>query len=466
MTQLRGILGVKFSRRRWRTLVARSAGVLAVVALATPAIAQPAPETKQPKKGPRRGLVWDGNRPSIVFGEDINMDVRFKIQMDWRDFDPQIGVGDLEFPGPFDIETKRLGIKGELTRHFEYEVEHELARTEPFLGGVGLSSKVLWKDVFFKWRSLDEIQVTVGRVKVPFGLEQNTGKSSTDFAYRTLASSTIAPGRDRGVLASGRFFGRGITYELGVFEHDGDNGRLREPQFILEGTEVPQPGPSIAGRLTFAVLRAFNAPDWLDGLRVGVAYTTADLPDGLNSLRGQSVFGTANYFDRVYVKGRRQRIGSEFSWTPGPVGLKAEWMQAREDRENQGNRDQDLSDFLSTGWYASGTVLLTGENKADEIEPDRPLFQGGIGAIELGVRYDELGFGSARHEGQAFQNPRSDNLIGAKDKTWTFGVNWFTSKWVRIVVNAIHEELVDAVETPVNGISSYWAGLARLQIVF
>jgi phosphate-selective porin OprO/OprP len=449
------------------TWLARSVAIVALLGLAaTTALAQPAREPQRQKKGDRRGLIWDDTRPSIVFGKDVNIDFRFKIQMDWRHFDPEIGVRDLEFPGTFDIETKRLGIKGELTKHFEYEVEHEIARKEPVTVGTGLSTKVLWKDVYIKWRTLDTIQIAVGRFKMPFGLEQTTGKTSTDFALRALASSIIAPARDRGVLVNGRFFGRGLTYEFGVFERDGDNGRLREPQFLQEGELLNEPGPSVAGRVTAAILRPFGAPDAINGLRLGVAYTTSDIPEGLNSLRGRSVFGTATYFDRVYVKGRRQRLGGELSWTPGPFGIKGEWMQAREDRNNQGNRDQDLSDFLSTGWYASGSVILTGENKTDDIVPDKPLFQGGIGAIEIGARYDELGFSSAEHNGPAFQNPRSDNLIGAKDKTWTFGLNWFTNKWVRVTLNAIHEEFVDAVETPVNGTTSFWAGLARLQIVF
>ncbi len=132
----------------------------------------------------------------------------------------------------------------------------------------------------------------------------------------------------------------------------------------------------MAGRVTAAILRPFGAPDAINGLRLGFAYTTSETPEGLNSLRGQSIFGTANYFDRVYVKGRRQRYGAEASWTPGPLGFKYEWMQSREERDGQGNRDQDLSDFLGTGWYASGTWILTGENKSDEIEPDKPLFGG------------------------------------------------------------------------------------------
>jgi phosphate-selective porin OprO/OprP len=455
---------------RWQKLVRAVAWALALVAFAaSPALAQ-TPDAAAPKtkKKDRRGLVWDDTRPSIVFGKDINVDFRFKIQMDWRTFDPEQGVGDLGFPGTFDIETKRFGLKGELTKHFEYEIEHEIARPDIVLASdAAKSAKTDWKDVFIKWRTFDPLQIAVGRFKMPFGLEQNTGKSSTDFAYRTLASNTITPARDTGVLANGRFFGRGLTYELGVFQHDGDNGKLKEPQFLESGEKLDEPGPSFAGRVTAAILRPLGVPDALRGLRIGAAYTTSETPEGLNSFRGQSVFGTANFFDRVYVKGRRQRLGGELAWTPGPVGIKGEWMQSREARDNQGNRDQDLSDFLSTGWYASGTWILTGENKSDDIVPDKPLFQGGIGAFEIGARYDELSFASARHDGPAFQNPRSDNLIGSKAKTWTIGANWFVNKWVRVVLNGIHEEFdLNAADTPVNGTTSYWSAVSRLQIVF
>jgi phosphate-selective porin OprO/OprP len=432
---------------------------------ALPALAQ-TPEAKAPKKQERRGFGWDGSRPTIVFGKDINMDFRFKIQMDWRQFDPEQGAGDIEFPGVFDIETKRFGLKGEMTKHFEYEIEHEIAKPDLVTGDAAKSTKTPWKDVFIKWRTLDAVQITVGRFKMPFGLEQNTGKSSTDFAYRSLASSTIAPGRDTGVMANGRFFGRGLTYEAGVFRRDGDNGRLKEPQFLQDDEELNEPGPSVVGHITAAILRPFGAPDAINGLRLGAAYTTSETPEGLNSLRGQSIFGTANFADRVYVKGRRERLGVELSWTPGPFGIKSEWMQSREERKSQGNRDEDLSDFLTTGWYLSGTWILTGENKSDEIEPDKPLFKGGLGAIEIGARYDEIGLESARHNGPAFTNPRSDNIPLAKDKTWTFGVNWFTSKWVRVLLNGIREEFVDGVETPVNGETVFWAAVTRLQLVF
>ena len=459
--------------RRFLKSVSRLCALIVVMTALTagPAAAQSAKPTKagadgqteKPRKvkaKDKRGLVWD-NRPSLVFGKNIHVDFRAKGQFDWRAFDPDVPKEVL-----FAIDAKRAGLKGELTKHFEFEIEREVGQGVPAPAPTAV--KRPWKDVYLNWRTFKQAEVIGGRFKIPFGYEQLTGKSSTDFAYRSLISSTIAPARERGVMVHGRFFGRGLTYEVGGFKGDGDNGRLKEPQFVQPGETAPDVGPSVAGRVTATVLRSLPVADSLKGLRLGVAYTNGELPEGLNSVRGKSEYGTSTFFRPVYVKGRRQRLGAELSWSPGPVGVRAEWMQAREDRKAQGNRNQDLSAFLSTGWYASGTWILTGENKGDDddINPRKPLFKGGIGSIEIGAKYDELAFGSARHEGTAFSNPRADNLIGAKDQVWTMGVNWFPNRWVRVIGNAIHEDFENASSTPVSGITAFWSGLCRLQIAF
>ena len=125
-----------------------------------------------------------------------------------------------------------------------------------------------------------------------------------------------------------------------------------------------------------------------------------------------------------------------------------------------------MADFLSTGWYVSGTWFITGEDKDDNINPRQPLFHGGVGAVELGVRYDELTLSSARSEGTAFTNPRADHQLPNSDRTWTFGVSWMPIRWVRVVTNAIHETFDDVSRAPNTGVASYWAGLVRLQVVF
>ena len=396
----------------------------------------------------RRGLVWD-DRPKFVFGEDVTLEIRAKLQLDWRRFDPEIDED------TYDFRTARVGLKGDLTRHFDYEIERAIDRD----GDLGD-----WKDVYLNWSTFDVLRVKAGRFKMPFGLEQNTGATDVDFAYRTLASSTIAPARDRGVMVYGQL-GR-LGYEIGVFDDAGDNGELKEPQFVEAGEDLKDVGPSVAARLTGDLFRALPMPDKLKSANFGVAYTNASVPEGLNSLRGQSVWSTEDFFEPVYVKGRRQRFGAQFDWTPGPTGLKAEWMRSREQRMGQSNRNADLSDFVGTGWYVSGTWFVTGEDKDHHVNPRHQILQGGIGAIELGARYDQLEFSSAAKTGPAFTNPRADRLLANSDQVWTFGVNWLLNRWVRVITNAIHEEFADAARSPEPGTASFWSGLLRLQVVF
>jgi phosphate-selective porin len=419
--------------------------VAILVGLAAPAAAQD-----------RKGLVWN-DRPRIVFGEDINVDLKGRVLLEWRRFDPEIGED------TFNLRTARIGLAGDLTRHFEWEIEREIEEVEQEDG----TDKVAfgeWKDVYLQWRTFDAIRVTGGRFKMPFGLEQTTGVSDLDFAYRSLGSNAIAPGRDNGAMVEGDL-GR-LTYEAGVFDDDGDNAESNEPQFVAEGEDLEDVGPSFAARITGDLFRAIPGVGRLQSANVGVAYTNSKVPEGLNSLRGESFWGTADFFERVYVKGRRQRLGLQFDWSPGPTSLKAEWMQSREERKEQSNRNADLSDYIGTGWYVSGTWFVTGEDKDDNVNPRRPLLQGGIGAIELAVRYEQLKFESAGKDGPAFTNPRSEHLLPNSDTVFTAGVNWMTTKWTRVIVNAIHEQFDDESRTPQSGTSSFWSGLVRLNIVF
>jgi phosphate-selective porin OprO/OprP len=401
-------------------------------------------------KGERRGFVWD-DRPTIVFGDNVNIELKGRTLLEWRKFDPEIGEG------TFHLRTARVGLKGQLTRHFDWEIEREITEDD--------HEKVIfgdWKDVSLEWNTFDAFSVRGGRFKMPFGLEQTTGVSDLDFAYRALGSTQIAPGRDRGAMAFGEL-GR-LNYEVGVFDDDGDNAESNQPQFVQEGADLENIGPAVAVRVVADVLRILPLGK-LRSANIGAAYTTSDVPEGLNSLRGESVWGS-HFFDRVYVKGRRQRFGGQFDWSPGPTSLKAEWMQSREQRLEQSNRDADLSDFIATAWYVSGTWFLTGEDKDNNIRVKRPLFSGGPGAIELAARYERLGFDSAGKTGPAFTNPRNDNQVPNSDTVFTAGINWTTTKWTRIIVNAIHEEFEDESRAPITGTTSYWSGLIRVNIVF
>ncbi len=380
--------------------------------ISSPAVAQNAQNAPDTPK--RAGIGWR-DQPSISAGP-FRLDVHAKVQADMRRADQDLD----DAGGMYQTALKRIGVGGKLTDRIEFEVERELRKQNP------------WRNVFVNVAISNVLEVRAGKFKMPFGYEELTGIVKLDFAYRTLLSQIISPARDVGVMAHGHFLRRVFNYQLGVFRHDGENARSKEPAFLLPGEEPPK------------------------------SMTSSDLPEGLNSLRGRSLFGT-EFAERMYVMGTRRRLGTEAVWLPGPFSVKTEYARSNEERKRQGIFDDDISDYVTTAWYLSGTWAVTGERKEGNIEPRRPMFQGGFGALELGVRFERTRFASALKQGTPFLNPRADPLLGNAESILTLGVNWYVNKWGRVVVNGMREAFEDPERTAVPGRTNGWAAVTRLQ---
>ena len=387
-------------------------------------------------------MDWDP-RPSLRVGDDVQIDFRLKIQTDFRGFSPEQPTED----GTFDFHRRRAGIEGELFDRVTFQIERELRRRGP------------WRDAYANLEVAEAFEIRAGKFKMPFGLEQTTSTMDVDFINRTLGSQSLTPARDVGVMAHGRL-GRLLEYEAGGFRNDGENARLTEPMFLLPGEQPSESNQSFAARVV--------ATPWGRGggsrPRLGVAFTSSDVPDGLNSLRGRSVFDTV-FAPRVYVRGNRTRRGFEGEWNPGPLGFRGEFIRVNEQRLGQGLGDVDLSDYIGEAWYASASWVITGEEKAGGVRPRRSLFRNGVGAVEIGTRFETLQFRSASDEGPAFNNPRADHLVGTEIRVWTTGINWYPNRWVKIQGNAVREAFSDGEPTPIAGERTFWTGIVRLQVV-
>ena len=192
------------------------------------------------------------------------------------------------------------------------------------------------------------------------------------------------------------------------------------------------------------------------------------MPEGLNSLRGQTVYGTEDFFEPVYVKRRRTRVGTEVSYTPGPVGF-----ERRVDAgvgaasRTRASATSTSPTCITTGWYAAATWLVTGEDKEDFNHPRRSLCSTEASApsrLALATRSSSSKATTrpVRHSATRGRN----TSCGNSDRVWTIGVNWFPNRWVRVTVNGIREEFEDARRTPIPGTTEFWSALGRLQIVF
>jgi len=378
--------------------------------------------------------------PSIHFGKVLNVDGRVQVQTDWRDFPLEPATDPKRV---FDLRRARVGIGGTFLTHFGYQIEREL--DDPITP---------WRDVYVDASLLRSVQIRGGHFKIPFGLDQLASAMDLDFNYRSLAGAYLAPGRDTGVMALGRLIKGVVKYEAGVFRQGGANVRSSE-------RAGAQSDRTFAGHL---VVKPWDNSKTLRSLRslsAGIAYTDGRLPEGLNSLRGKTVPGD-EFFERVYVKGRRQRVGGEFQWRPGPTSVQGEFIRASDQRRNQGVDDENLPDVVAHGWYVSGTWLVTGERKMDTITPTRPFLKRGIGAVELAGRVEHLGSGGGSQARNSFPTPRAASVPARTDDVWTAGANWYLNKFIKLQANVIRGER-RAGDAVIPGQGALWSRTVRIQ---
>jgi phosphate-selective porin OprO and OprP len=428
-----------------------------VLWLATPARGQEAmpsvlfptvtsPQQGQKKKGKEPwGFRWE-DHPTLHLGRGTRIDFRFRLQADVKDSDAPLPEDDAE-SSALDIAKRRIGVDGEIVNLFDFQIERELA-----VDNAG------WRDVYINYKQFHFAEVQAGKFKMPFSLDENTSSTNLDFVFRSLAAMFLAPGRDIGVMAHGRLLTRGmLRYEIGAFDHDGRNARRATVSDRVYGDRT------FAGRVTLQPFRALTSP--ASDLSFGVAFTDSNVQEGFPDLRGRTALDLGFYRPNLWVNGSRQRIGVEARWRPRPFSIKSEFIRLTDERKNESVEDTDLSPFLATGWYVSGTWAITGEAKADGlVHPKRPFLQGGVGAIEAAARVEKLRFGStAPDDGAASDGPRADVVLGNSDRAETLGVNWYLNRWVKVQFNMIRETIARPDLGPLPSQPTFWSRVLRFQ---
>ncbi len=155
----------------------------------------------------------------------------------------------------------------------------------------------LIKDAYIQIRITRALRLRGGQFKLPGSREYGTSARSLDFLERSAFAQSIAPGRDIGGLVYGQL-GRRFAYEAGLFAGDANGRNSRS-------------GITSAGRLVWNGPRDVElAGSFTEGRTAAVDTESA------NGLEGRSQSGY-RFFERLYVDGRRTRVGGDAQWTPG-----------------------------------------------------------------------------------------------------------------------------------------------------
>ena len=358
------------------------------------------------------------------------IDFRLRLQTDFRSQDVPLA------DGTFFWALRRIGFGGQLKGGFDFEITREMDVPNP------------WRDVFLNFRRFPAASVQAGKFKMPFGLDQLTGATANDFIFRSRIGDQLSPGRDRGVMVHGRLASQRLGYQVGVFEHDGGNARSTDPTRAVAGATL--------------AWRAVTQP-WLlhkDSLfstvQFGVNATNSDVDGGDLGLRGRTTARAVFFAPRLPIHGYQRRAGADIQWKPGPFSLQTEWIRAAMERSGVLAGGGDAEPIVASGWYVSGTWLLTGGKKAAGGDaPPHPAFTDGIGAIEIAGRVEALEFetGTADTPGNAV-------------RVLTAGATWYVNRWVKTQFNIAHESLDDPLQGPLPSHAEFWTRVVRLQFRF
>jgi phosphate-selective porin len=340
----------------------------------------------------------------------------------------------------FSIRRARFGVQGNYGSQLDYAFLFETASTS--------TPTIAIRDAYMDFKPWSAFKIQGGQFKVPFSMEVGTADTAVEFSERSInsvlypdAGGTFrAPGIDiHGDLAGGR-----AQYWVGIFNGQG----------LLANSTTNE--VEVSGRVRFSPWKDSDS-HLLKGLSFGGSAEHSRSKGLANELSfsGLLTDGTYNFFPQFRINGGVERYNGFFSWLSGPLGIRGEYTQLLQKRENIGALApggiafNTIPGVIGKGAYVSATYLLTGEREPENaiprvkhpvIGPNSPGESGGPGwgAWAVKVRYAWLEGKAPGATCDATTIPACPITPGIvpsfSDHTdqLTAGFNWYLNYWVLV----------------------------------
>lgn len=325
---------------------------------------------------------------------------RGRIQYDFGDVSapagvvaPAPGLGSVE-----EIRRARLGVEGTAPGGFSYVFEIELSEPVDEITDAAIS-----------WRASDRVTFTVGQHNNFQSIEELASSRFSSFIER--AAFTDAFGFERRLGLSGTLTSGPVTAQLGLFHDnllDVDEG---DDMIGVDGRIVYAP------RLGETQLHLAASAHWRDnGDLVARGTTTRYRQRPLIHASDARFLATP----ALAIDGETS-FGLEAAAIRGPLHVTAEahWLNA--DRIT-GTDPGFFGFYAEVGWFLTGETRGYRGTRWDRTRVRRPIEEGGLGAVQLNVRYDHLDLNSA-------------GITGGVQNGLELGLTWIPTDYVRFLVN-------------------------------
>ena len=309
------------------------------------------------------------------------------------------------------------------------------------------------KDVWIRFTKIPYIgPITLGHMKESFSLERLTGLGNLTFMERALPTEAFAPGRNVGISHQITMLNQQMTWALGAFINTGS--------FSDVGDSLDEISEANGWNIT---TRVTGLPWYEDSgeklLHLGLSYTHQfrNINDCESQVRRRPESRLTNV--RLVDTGKfatrgMDRINPEVAIVSGPLSFQGEYFHLF--------ADSDVADDPRFwGFYLYGSYFITGEHRNydrskgvfSRIKPNRDFFEGGWGALELGLRFSYIDLNGG-------------NIRGGREHDLTAGLNWYLNEKTKFMFNYIRARAKDRESPPriEDGIADILQ--VRFQIIF
>jgi phosphate-selective porin OprO/OprP len=403
----------------------------------------------------------------------------------------------------FEMRRARIGVKGKMFEHFDYEVIGNLVGSNTNIIDVAYVNAGMYK----------QAQLKLGQFKQPFNLEEyGTSSNNIDFMERSYVNQ-LTPAKKTGAMLHG-VPTAGVTYAASVYQQNN-----------FGETDSENTGKGFAGRAT---LNFAELAGWGDSVfHVGAAgfdseygvLPTSSSNGGYCSTSSACVEtngtvvsfrsagrGLSNAY-RAQIGGdlaktggsmpsntaanvQNKAYGLEMAMAKGPFKIQGEYT----DQSFDASLASDSTKFVradAEAYYVEALWMLTGENYSSwykngawgGIKPTSNFDIGtgkGKGAWEIGVRYDAfnvdnvaIGGTGSRIQGSYLNSNGSGssttNSVGGGAETYTVGIKWQLTPNMRVLANYAHTKFDNkfrAVDTTIENITKEDLLMVRSQFSF
>lgn len=346
--------------------------------------------------------AWKG-APQFT-NDSLTFKVRGRVYMDAvnQDVDRQTGV---DFSSSNTrVRTARLGVEGTWNANWAYKAEAAISS-----GG----GSTQWEDVILEYKPDDYTSIMVGNFKT--------------VSFENISSSRYITMMERGpfndIIDAGRVMNVAVK----------KNGENWTVMGAVSGDSINAADPAQGATGGSEVLGVNARGTWspinedLQKLHLGVWARYRDRQDQANFTyqnRNNTNYG-ARYVTTGAVGVSDKMYGLEGLYINGPFSLQGEYAKA--DIKRLANVSSDLSTYYVTGsWFVTGDMRNLDVKKGElgRTKILNPTTAGGMGALELAVRYDNVDLTGVTGVATA-----------GKYSAWTLGANWYPQPYVRFMAN-------------------------------